>query len=68
MNLAEKLAERPRTADEARPIESVLAPGDTPHPGKILDMIMLALFTEHRSGPNQSIVAFSTKRDSGSRG
>src|SRR5579863_9670645 len=26
-------------------IETVLAPGDTPHPGKILDIIMLALFT-----------------------
>jgi hypothetical protein len=26
-------------------IETVLAPGDTPHPGKMLDMIMLALFT-----------------------
>jgi len=26
-------------------IEAVLAPGDTPHPGKILDMIMHALFT-----------------------
>jgi hypothetical protein len=26
-------------------IEAVLPPGDAPHPGKILDMIMLALFT-----------------------
>jgi hypothetical protein len=26
-------------------IETVLAPGDAPHPGKILDMIMLTLFT-----------------------
>ena len=26
-------------------IETVLAPGDTPHPGKMLDMIMLTLFT-----------------------
>ena len=26
-------------------IETVLAPGDTPHLGKMLDMFMLALFT-----------------------
>ena len=49
-------------------IETVLAPGDTPHLDKMLDMFMLALFTGAQERTEPEYRGFLDKRDSGSRG
>lgn len=49
-------------------IEMVLPSDNAPHPGKMLDMMMLVGPGGPRNGLNQSTVSFSGKRDSVSPG